>query len=279
MKRKLISLWLFVLLIFVMSGCCISHTWVDATCTEAQTCSKCGKTEGEALGHKSWNEATCTSPKTCKDCGKTEGKPLGHKKGDWELITEPQGGKPGVEAKLCTVCDEVLEQRDFLYPYFDISFEEYMKLYNKNFASLGCKIKETNAGFSVYMNGKEVGLIFHDDLNMKKDGTATAYSTVKKVKFNSLKFRMVDSGATVIDYDMLTYAVLLGGTVTQPVTDSDFDTFIDDFLNHNQIIKSTDSKYQSESVFDGYKYIVNVYPFDLGAFKDVTYEFSCYPDY
>lgn len=29
----------------------VSHSWSDATCTEAKTCSVCGATEGEALGH------------------------------------------------------------------------------------------------------------------------------------------------------------------------------------------------------------------------------------
>ena len=29
----------------------MGHEWVDATCTEPKTCSRCGATEGEALGH------------------------------------------------------------------------------------------------------------------------------------------------------------------------------------------------------------------------------------
>ena len=28
-----------------------AHTWTDATCTAPKTCSACGATEGEALGH------------------------------------------------------------------------------------------------------------------------------------------------------------------------------------------------------------------------------------
>ena len=65
--------------------------------TEPRTCTLCGATEGEALGHKwkmlralnlknalyavtegeatghQWKEATCTDPRTCTLCGATEG--------------------------------------------------------------------------------------------------------------------------------------------------------------------------------------------------------------
>ena len=88
----------------------LGHTWTDATCTAAKTCSVCGATEGAAAGHNyeavvtaptctaggyttytcsvcgdsyvgdetaalghTWTEATCTEPKTCSVCGYTEG--------------------------------------------------------------------------------------------------------------------------------------------------------------------------------------------------------------
>lgn len=51
------------------------HSWVDATCNAAKTCSVCGATEGNALGH-SWVEANYQAPKTCSVCGATEGDPL-----------------------------------------------------------------------------------------------------------------------------------------------------------------------------------------------------------
>ena len=31
--------------------CKDGHTWVEATCTEPKTCSVCGATEGEDMGH------------------------------------------------------------------------------------------------------------------------------------------------------------------------------------------------------------------------------------
>lgn len=57
--------------------CKDGHTWVDATCTEPKTCSVCGTTEGEALGHE-WEENTPNyqQAKTCTRCGETDGEPL-----------------------------------------------------------------------------------------------------------------------------------------------------------------------------------------------------------
>ena len=91
------------------------HVWQDATCLVPQTCTICGRTQGNvaehiyetevtgptctqngyttytctvcgdskvehdtnATGH-SWQDATCTTPKTCAVCGETEGEALGH---------------------------------------------------------------------------------------------------------------------------------------------------------------------------------------------------------
>ena len=56
MRKKMVTGMLAVSLMFMMTGCCLSHGWQEATCTEPKTCSKCGETEGEALGH-TWQDA------------------------------------------------------------------------------------------------------------------------------------------------------------------------------------------------------------------------------
>ncbi len=97
------------------------HAWVDATCTAPKTCSVCGETVGEALGHTAgaeatcttaqtctvcgielapalghaWVDATCTAPKTCSNCGETVGEALGHTAGAEATCTT---------AQTCTVC-------------------------------------------------------------------------------------------------------------------------------------------------------------------------------
>lgn len=78
---------------FMLTGCCMSHEWKEATCAEPKTCAECGKTEGEALGH-TWVDATCAEPKHCNLCGETEGEALAH---TWVEAT-------CAEPKRCSVC-------------------------------------------------------------------------------------------------------------------------------------------------------------------------------
>lgn len=122
MKRSMLLVAAVMLVcLLVLSGCCMEHEWADATCTEPKTCTKCGETEGEALGHE-WEDATCTTKKTCSVCGETEGELLEH---EWldatctepktcELCGKTQGKENGHEwepatctdPKRCSVCDE-----------------------------------------------------------------------------------------------------------------------------------------------------------------------------
>ena len=85
MKSKSIILLVALLFLMVLSvvSCNIihEHTWVDATCTAPKTCSSCGKTEGDALGHA--EETLEGKAATCTEVGLTEG-------------------------KKCSVCDEIL---------------------------------------------------------------------------------------------------------------------------------------------------------------------------
>ena len=80
----------------LLSGCCLKHDFAEASCTQPQTCTKCGETEGEPLEHI-WVEATCTEPKQCSVCNLTEGEPLGHTLSEATCI----------EASKCEVCNIV----------------------------------------------------------------------------------------------------------------------------------------------------------------------------
>ncbi len=53
------------------------HDWADATCLIPKTCTVCGETEGEALGHQG-GEATCKKKATCELCGEVYGKKADH---------------------------------------------------------------------------------------------------------------------------------------------------------------------------------------------------------
>ena len=103
-----------------------AHEWVDATCTAPKTCSKCGETEGEALGHTEVNtpsvNPTCTTPGSskgthCSVCGVVIKEPtvkpaIGHLtdtiKGKAATCTEP-GLTNGVK---CLLCKEILTPQE-----------------------------------------------------------------------------------------------------------------------------------------------------------------------
>lgn len=79
MKKKISLLVALAMLAAVLGGCQLfcKHEWQEATCEKPQTCAKCEKIEGEALGHD-WQDATCETPETCNTCGMTQGEALGH---------------------------------------------------------------------------------------------------------------------------------------------------------------------------------------------------------
>lgn len=93
MKRKLLTGMVLISLTLLLTGCCMSHEWQEATCTTPKTCAKCGKTEGDVLEH-TWVEATCAEPKHCSVCGETDGEALEH---TWVEAT-------CAEPKHCEIC-------------------------------------------------------------------------------------------------------------------------------------------------------------------------------
>lgn len=93
--KKFATLLLALVCMLVLTGCFCEHEWAEAGCVAPKTCTKCGETEGEPLGHV-WLAATCTDPKTCESCGTTEGEAKGHA---WVEAT-------CTEARHCTQCGE-----------------------------------------------------------------------------------------------------------------------------------------------------------------------------
>lgn len=108
---------------------CHKHTpGAEATCTQAQVCTECGKVLAKALGHEpSQEEPTCDHPRTCMRCGEVVAS-VPHTPGAeatctqaqictvcGETVTPAKGHTPGAEASCtepqkCTVCGEVLVQ-------------------------------------------------------------------------------------------------------------------------------------------------------------------------
>lgn len=72
---KKIKWFLFLIIVIASLTSCkkeCEHTFYDPTCTTPATCSKCGQTKDNPLGHN-WENASCISPKICSACGETEG--------------------------------------------------------------------------------------------------------------------------------------------------------------------------------------------------------------
>lgn len=83
MKNKKIVILAAIVLVAIVSLLCIftcvfgTHKWTEADCVSPKTCLKCGKTEGEALGHD-YTTADCLNAASCKRCGEKSGEALGH---------------------------------------------------------------------------------------------------------------------------------------------------------------------------------------------------------
>ena len=83
--KFLVMTMLLMLVITAFAGCSLfGHTWTEATCTAPKTCTGCGATEGEALGHT--EQIIPAKEATCYETGLTEG-------------------------KICSVCNEVLVEQ------------------------------------------------------------------------------------------------------------------------------------------------------------------------
>lgn len=122
MKKRLLTLLTAAMLCGMVSGCCVSHDWQEATCTAPRTCAKCGETEGEPLPH-TWVDATCTEAKHCSVCGTTEGEPLPH---EWVEATYET-------PKTCSVCGATEgEPKEFTVEDANQRFVQAIDVYQKN---------------------------------------------------------------------------------------------------------------------------------------------------
>ena len=80
--KFLVLTMLLILAISAFASCtALEHNWAEATCTTPKTCTDCGATEGEALGHT--EQTVAGTAATCYENGLTDG-------------------------KICSVCNEVL---------------------------------------------------------------------------------------------------------------------------------------------------------------------------
>ena len=87
--------------------CAADHIWVDADCTTAKTCSFCGATDGEALGHDTNGPATCEEDEYCSRCDSVIQEKLGHTEKTVSATDPTCEGVGYTESVVCARCDHV----------------------------------------------------------------------------------------------------------------------------------------------------------------------------
>ncbi len=164
--KKATLLFCTVLMAVSLSGCCIKHNWVEATCTEPKTCSRCGETEGDPLGHE-WVDATCTEAKTCSVCGATDGDPLGH---DWvdATCTEP---------KKCSVCG-LTDGEPLGHEFAEANYQQPSK----------CIRCDETQGEKLVASFEEHGLEINATLDRPISYKTCCYDNAKKETVGSVRF-------------------------------------------------------------------------------------------
>ena len=91
------------------------HNWNPATCTAPKTCSVCGATEGDALGHTEGTEWKSDADNHWKECTVVgcgviiEDSKAAHTASDWITDTAATATTDGTKHKECIVCHRVLE--------------------------------------------------------------------------------------------------------------------------------------------------------------------------
>lgn len=116
--KKVFLILMSLIMVLLFSGCCLSHTWIEASCTAPRTCSKCGETEGEPVEHQ-WQEATCTAPSTCAGCGETRRVKRPHKFGKEEILNPNYVECTATFVKTCEQCGEQSQTEKELTKFVD----------------------------------------------------------------------------------------------------------------------------------------------------------------
>ncbi len=170
--------------------CKDGHTWVEATCTEPKTCSVCGATEGEALGHE-WLENTPNyqQAKTCSVCGATEGDPL-----------EAEFEKKGIS---------VVSEWNKPYPFTAICYNDSSKTTEGKVTFENMKTVDSDSDLELDACDGYIWILFDnvvtfDDDNAKQFGFD--FSTIAMDYYDSYNVYDVDStDSFTVKYDGVEY--------------------------------------------------------------------------
>lgn len=153
------------------------HSWTDATCTVAKTCSLCGETEGQALGHDMQPIDATAVAATCEVAGKeadTDCSRCDHTQTGADIDALGHNYVDGICDR--TGCGDV-----------DEAYRAYYLVGYINGADYGCNDDDANTGIYKFVDGKLI-------VTFEKD----SYVFVKSVNANgnNIGWFMADSLVT-----------------------------------------------------------------------------------
>lgn len=161
--KKGICVLLIAAMLFSLTGCCLKHDWEEATCTDPKTCLKCGKTDGEPLGHDYSDWIVADEPsylsagmkkKECSRCGDTITQELPKLDTDHCLIVDGKGMTVTYE-ECYFLLEEVLSGRT---SYLDLDYSfSFQKGDNENIRFLKCNNLDTNVMVTLCKHGDKPG--------------------------------------------------------------------------------------------------------------------------
>lgn len=233
-----------LIICLMLTGCCMSHEWKEATCSEPKTCTKCGETEGDALGH-TWVEATCSVPKTCSVCGETEGETLEHTWID-ATCTEP---------KHCSACEET-EGNPLEHTLTEANYQQ----------PATCEVCGETVGEPLQAEFEKYGLVCNAELDITYPYVIpcydAGYTTNGKVTFSDYKVFESDETHEVLDgYEWMTvtYTVIFDdenanyhgyGGIMMDILDYYDNSFFDNYDENTD----TYTAYYNGTEYSGIKY-------------------------
>lgn len=118
MKKTIGCIVIFLLLVSLLTGCCFSHEWM---------------------------EATCIAPQRCKLCGKTKGDRLPHQQGEWQITKKATATEEGLKQAFCTVCGNVAAEESYVRTKEEAVEEAQLEAFEAAKRELKSKLKDPSS--------------------------------------------------------------------------------------------------------------------------------------
>lgn len=246
----MIALLVFLASCSAKNPCRNGHTWNEATCTAAKSCTICGLNEGEPIDHN-WNEAKCTTPKICSVCKLEEGDALGHSfgepiitkyatcsevgtktftcqicntnkdeaiptiahtPGEWQIVTPATATTKGKKAQKCSVCGGTILEEEFEKSAAEIKADYKANCANYTYKEIS-RNPDNYKGKYAHFKGEIIQSIESgNSYTFRVDITKTSYGWTDTIMVTYTKKEAGES--RLLEDDVIDLYGMLGGTYT-----------------------------------------------------------------